>query len=637
MAAAAAAAQTPTLISPTVDLPHQKALGVSTSQILQADAEQVAAAWLKVFASKVSKNDVDGILSLLAPDAWWRDLLAMTWDLRTFQGQASIKQFLSDRLAQSELSDFQLTSAAVDKLYDDLAWVRLHFTFETKAGSGVGVVRLVPVRTGNAAEWKAHHVCTNLEELRGFPERTGPLRDFAPNHGKWVEKRDKEKALDTEDPQVLVVGGGHSGLDIAARLKLLGVRVLICEKNPRIGDNWRHRYSALCLHDVVWYDHMPYLPFPPSWPVYTPAMKIAGWLEQYADSMELDYWTEAKVVNARRVPNANEGNKEKWEVTVRRGDVDKVFHVDHVVFAVGFGGYTPNMPKIPGMDEFEGQILHSTQHKNALDHKGKKVAVVGACTSAHDIAADYYDHGVDVTMVQRSSTYIMTNEKGWPILMKGTYWEGGPPVEQCDLIDLSMPILYRKMIHKRITQDIAKADKEILDGLHNRGFKTNMGPEGSGHSIMAMIKGGGYYLDVGASQMIVDGKIKVKSSGPIKRFTKNTLVFEDGSELAVDVVVFASGFGDSRVPMREIVEPDVGKRLHPIWNLDHEGETRGAWKEIGVENLWCMMGNFAWCRFYSKRLALQIKAKLEGILKSEDRYSAPIKWEDEEMNLIPIV
>ena len=90
--------------------------------------------------------------------------------------------------------------------------------------------------------------------------------------------------------------------------------------------------------------------------------------------------------------------------------------------------------------------------------------------------------------------------------------------------------------------------------------------------------------------MIIDGKIKVKSSGSIKRFTKKSMVFEDGSELEADVVVFASGFGDSRTPMRTIVGEEVGEKLHPIWNLDYEGETRGAWKEIGVENLWCMMG-----------------------------------------------
>lgn len=112
---------------------------------------------------------------------------------------------------------------------------------------------------------------------------------------------------------------------------------------------------------------MPYIPFPASWPVYTPAQKVrlhasnslpildiindpsqlADWLEFYADSMEVDYWTEAKVLNARRETSGP--NKGKWEVTVERADKNRVLYVDHVVFAIGVGGGTPNMPKIPGM------------------------------------------------------------------------------------------------------------------------------------------------------------------------------------------------------------------------------------------------------------------------------------------------
>ena len=255
---ATAAVQTPTPITPNADLPHERALGVPTEVITKTNAEQVATAWLNEFASKITHNNVLGILgALLTSDAWWRDLLALTWDLRTFQGTEHIKQFLTDRLAHAQLSNIQLTSAHVDKLYDDLAWIRVHFTFENKVGTGTGVARLVPVRAGGhaelgeRAEWRAHHVFTNLESLRDFPEHTGLRRDFASNHGRWVAQREKEKAFDTEDPQVLVVGGGQSGLDIAVRLKLMGVKVLICEKNDRIGDNWRNRYDALCLHDVV--------------------------------------------------------------------------------------------------------------------------------------------------------------------------------------------------------------------------------------------------------------------------------------------------------------------------------------------------------------------------------------------------
>ncbi|KAI0344345.1 FAD/NAD-P-binding domain-containing protein [Trametopsis cervina] len=605
----------------TTQLPTTTNLGIPKTEIQGVNTTDVASAWLVTFSEAVSQNDIDRTLATLTDDAWWRDLLAMTWDLRSFQGPAKIKQFLSDRLALSRLSNFKLTSATVDDLYDDLAWVRAHFTFDCAVGQGSGVARIVPVKSaGGKREWKAHNVLTNLESLAGFPESTGWQRNFQPNHGKWISQRQQETEFVDKDPDVLIVGGGQSGLEVAARLKLLGVPTLVCEKQARVGDQWRHRYAALCLHDVVWYDHMPYMPFPPSWPVYTPAQKLADWLENYAKSMEIDVWTSAKVIDAKQGPDG------KWSVTVQRGDKNRVLKVNHVIFALGVGGGTPKMPNIPGMDKFKGQILHSTQHGKASDHAGKKVVVVGACTSAHDIAADYYEHGVDVTLWQRSKTYIMTTKEGMPRLMKGTYWQDGPPTEVADLIDNSMPILYRKMIHVRIAEEIAEADKELLKGLEKVGFNLTKGIDNSGFLILALMRLGGYYLDVGASQMIIDGKIKLKSgSGGVKEFTEDGLIAEDGSKVKADVVLFATGYGDSRDPIREIVGEEVGQKLTPVWGLDDEGELRSTWKEIGVPNLWLMMGNFAWCRFYSKHLALQIKAKQEGVFG--ERYSAPVKWD----------
>lgn len=242
----------PTPIAPDVQLPATKALGgVTADEITSVNPIKVASEWLDGFSKSLSKGDVNGVLASLAKDAWWRDLLALTWDLRSFQGQDNIKQFLSDRLQQGSISNVQLTNAAVDKLYDDLAWLRLHFSFDTPVGSGVGVARLVRIKNSDGTKWKAHHVATILETLNDFPEATGMRREFTSDHGTWADKRKEEREFKDRDPEVLVVGGGHSGLDIAARLKLMGISTLICEKNATVGDNWRNRYSALCLHDVV--------------------------------------------------------------------------------------------------------------------------------------------------------------------------------------------------------------------------------------------------------------------------------------------------------------------------------------------------------------------------------------------------
>ncbi|KAI0688446.1 FAD/NAD-P-binding domain-containing protein [Cytidiella melzeri] len=580
-------------------LPTVTSLGVSIDTITNADPTTIATRWLESFAQAVQKNNVDGVVSLLTDDAWWRDVLAMTWDFRSFHNKDEIQAFLHDRLSFARMSQFKLSFAAIDNPYDDLAWIRAHYTFESHVGGCSGVFRLVPVSGPRGSTWKAFNVFTNLESLKGHPESLGPLRDFDPNHGKWLDKRRRESEYADRDPEVLVVGGGQSGLEIAARLKLLGVDTLICEKQARVGDQWRHRYAALCLHDVVWYDHMPYIPFPENWPVYCPAQKLADWLEAYAKSMELNVWTSTTVRDAKQEADG------KWAVTVDRGDTSRVVRVDHVVFAIGVGGGTPNMPDIPGKEKFQGQILHSTQHDKALDHAGKKVVVVGACTSAHDIASDYADNGVDVTLYQRSPTYIMTCKEGMPRIMKGVYWEGGPPTDVADLIDHSLPVWFKKQFNRRVTRDIAEADSAILKGLDKRGFRMHFGDEDSGLMVMVLERLGGYYLDVGASQKIIDGDIKLKSDPKgISQFTETGIKSGDGSELKADVVLFATGYGDPREPIRKILGPELGKKLPQIWGLPKEGEVPGCWKELNIPNCWLIMGNFAMCRFYSKRLAL---------------------------------
>lgn len=212
------------------------------------DVEKVASAWLQSFSQYVSANDVDGIISILHPEAWWRDLFALTWDLRTFQGLPKIKKFLEDRLAQSKLSGITFTKAALDKPYPDLAWISLEFDFVTDVAKGQAIVRLVPTPEG---QWKAYLLWTNLDALKDYPEKVGPLRNFEPNHGKWLDQRRREREFADSEPEVLIIGGGQSGLDLAARLKHLGVSNLIIEKQSRVGDQWRNRYAALCLHDPV--------------------------------------------------------------------------------------------------------------------------------------------------------------------------------------------------------------------------------------------------------------------------------------------------------------------------------------------------------------------------------------------------
>jgi len=215
----------------------------------------------------------------------------------------------------------------------------------------------------------------------------------------------------------------------------------------------------------------------------------------------------------------------------------------------------------------------------------------------------------------------MTTKEGMPRNMKPLYWEGGPPIEAADRLGDTFPIKFRKLLGARGAEAIREADQELLNHLHAVGYRTNMGEDGSGLYWLALTRAGGFYLDVGACQMLIDGKIKLKNDAQLEQFTSTGLQFSDRSHLEADVVIFATGYGDARIAMRKIVGAAIAERIPKVWGLNDEGEISGAWREVGTEGLWYMAGNFAMARFFSKHLALQIKAKQAGVFGT--RYSAP--------------
>jgi hypothetical protein len=246
------------MTTPAVAKPSLPTLDLLNATIPpNTDATKIATQWFQSFSSKAEAADVDGIVSLFVNDCFWRDILSLTWDFRTFHGTHAIRQFLNDRLAAANLKEFVLEKADLQPLGPDLTWIQALFKFQIgEVGEGEGVFRLVPTSTG---EWKAHTVSTNLEALKGHPEKVGHNRNDRAIHGKWAEERRKEQEFEDTDPYVLIVGGGQSALAIAARLKYLDVPCLAIDKYPRIGDEWRNRYDALCIHEPVWVDHMPYM------------------------------------------------------------------------------------------------------------------------------------------------------------------------------------------------------------------------------------------------------------------------------------------------------------------------------------------------------------------------------------------
>lgn len=244
-------------LSSQVSIPTLEKLNVKLPEDI--DARQVAATWLKAFSKATSSSDVEGVVALVLEDGLWRDMLALTWDFRTLHGASRIHKFLKARLAESKITAIRLAEdgARAPSLFTaipGMVWVQGLFDFETVVGVGSGVFRIVPALNG---QWKAHVIYTNLESLHGVPSKVGPLRNPKPYHGQWLERRAKEVAFEDADPKVLIIGSGQSGLAVAARLKYSDVPSLVVERNPRVGDSWRNRYEALCLHDPVCKNCLP--------------------------------------------------------------------------------------------------------------------------------------------------------------------------------------------------------------------------------------------------------------------------------------------------------------------------------------------------------------------------------------------
>ncbi|KAF2787115.1 FAD/NAD(P)-binding domain-containing protein [Melanomma pulvis-pyrius CBS 109.77] len=572
----------------------------------------------------LSQKDYVTLASLFLSDkSYWRDHLALTWDLRTVKGAGSIVEYVkatSTPITRVEIDSSSAYRAPGFKPIDawgDVTGIQFFITFETEVGRGRGVVSLA----WQDPEWQIFTISTVLTELKGFEEATGKKRTRGVQHGgnperkNWRETREADAEFEGSEPRVLIIGSGQGGLTVAARLKMLNIPSLMIDLNERVGDNWRKRYHQLVLHDPVWYDHMPYIPFPPHWPVFTPKDKLAEFFEAYVKLLELNVWTSTALTST-----SWDEEKQIWTVTVERKNADgttttRTLHPRHIVQATGHSG-KKNFPSIPGMDAFAGsRLCHSSEFPGASPNaNGKKAVVVGCCNSGHDIAQDFFEKGYDVTIVQRSTTCVVSSSSITEIGLKGLYDEDGPPVEDADLYLWGIPAALFKAQQVKLTKVQNEADKKTLDGLRKAGFGLDSGPDDAGLLVKYFQRGGGYYIDVGASQLIVDGKIKVKQGQEIAQVLPNGLKFADGSVLEAEEIIFATGYQNMRSQARIIFGDEVADRVGDVWGFNDEGEFRTMWQKSGHPGLWFMGGNLAISRYYSRILALQIKAREEGIV-----------------------
>lgn len=574
---------------------------------------------LEQLTQALARHAPEEAAALFVDDSYWRDLVMFTWNIRTLEGRDQIRDMLAQQLegvapVAFERDDTEPVSDDGQGLVE--GWLRI----ETALARGYGHIRLKHGRI-----WT---FLTTMSELKGHEEPLGVRRPMGAEHGirrgrqTWQERRQQEQAElgTTRQPYVLIIGGGQGGIALGARLRQLDVPTLIIDQHARPGDSWRRRYKSLCLHDPVWYDHLPYIPFPENWPVFAPKDKIGDWLEMYVKVMELNYWSSTV---CKRVQY--DASSQAWEVEIERDGQTQILRPQQLVFATGMSG-KPNIPKIAGQDVFKGEQQHSSQHPGPEAYAGKKVVVIGANNSAHDICAALWEAGADVTMVQRSSTHIVRSDSLMEIGLGDLYSEralaAGVTTRKADLLFASLP--YRIMADFQIPvyDKIRERDADFYRQLEAAGFMLDWGDDGSGLFMKYLRRASGYYIDVGACQLIIDGSIKLRSRTDISHLTEDAVVLADGTALPADLVVYATGYGSMNGWVADLAGQEMADRVGKCWGLGSdttkdpgpwEGEQRNMWKPTQQPALWFHGGNLHQSRHYSQYLALQLKAREAGL------------------------
>jgi putative flavoprotein involved in K+ transport len=570
------------------------------AQRLQKGLE-LAREWLSQFEHCLSLGDLDKLGTLFHPESYWRDMLAFQWDFRTHAGRdriiASWRQALETQHRPLKVHIEENKVAVFDrKGYGES--VEAFFKFETSTGVCRGHLRLLKPQ-GEESTWNGWTLFTSLEDIKGQEEQACHHRQRRTQ--TLEESSAPELAKAFTNPDVLVLGAGQCGLAVAARLKQLNLDTLVVDRVSRVGDNWRNRYQSLMLHNQIWANHLPYLPFPSSWPAYLSKDELADWLEIYAKALQLNVQLSTSVVAA-----AHDESTGRWTVKLRSADgTQREVHPRHVIQATGVFG-VPKQPSISGADRYTGTLIHAEVYDANFPAENSRVLVIGTGSSGHDVAQDLYRRNAKVTMLQRSSTCVVSVEPG-ASRAYSIFAEDGPPVEDADLVTNSMPFNLLKEFHKQLTQRIATMDKDLLDGLKAAGFALDFGEDGSGFLMKYHRYGGGYYINSGCSELIAEGKIKIKS-GTVQDMSENNVHFSDGTTQSFDAIVIAAGYENMSESVRAVFGHSVANRVGPVWGLDNEGEVRAMWRPTGQPGFWLMGGSLQQCRPYSKYLAMQIKA-----------------------------
>lgn len=575
------------------------------------DAASPLGPWLERFAAALRDPGAADWRALFVEECYWRDFVAFSWNIVTVEGIDAIAAMARAQTPAIGMDDLRPDDPSLPMTDATQGW----FTFRTRTARGRGHVRF--------EDGRAKVLLTAIVELIGHEEPAGARRLQGIEHRNYrgrrtaadLRREERERLGTTQQPWCLIVGGGQNGLQLAARLRRLSVPTLVVDALARPGDGWRRRYNSLHLHDPIYFDHFPYLPFPDHWPLFTHKDRMGDWLELYAQAMDIDFRGNTRCLSASHDAAAG-----AWNVVLEQDGRRFTLRPAQLVFATGLSG-AKNVPRISGAELFVGKQYHSSEYRGGEDLSGRRCVVIGSNNSAHDICADMWEHGAEVTMVQRSPTIVVRADTMQKFSGQLPYANPAIPTELADLMLAAVPFRLRYGPETAMTQALNDIDRDFYQRLASAGFRLHDGEDGTGFLMAYHRRAAGYYIDVGASELIAGGQIAL-AHGEVERIAPDGVWMRNGTFLPADVIVYATGFRPMEERVAELVSPQVAHSVGPCWGLGSgtrgdagpwEGELRNMWKPTAQEGLWFQGGNLMQSRLHSLHLALQLKARMEGL------------------------
>ncbi|KLO16754.1 dimethylaniline monooxygenase [Schizopora paradoxa] len=557
----------------------------------------IAEAWLKRFSDAVGQAEPSAVADCVQEDGWFRDLLTFTWDFRSIHQRKNVESYLKDTLPNAGLTDVRLDGEYAPRIGHfgpSRTVVDVALKFDTMKAHGKGFVR-ISLKDDVLEKPEAFGLFLMITDWKGHEEIDHESGIYGGHTIAWQDVRAAQRKEIEEAPDVLIVGAGQTGLQLAARFHQMNIKAIIIEKNACVGDNWRNHYPTLTLHTPKTYNSFLYSPFPTNAPKFIPKDWLATWLEQYAVVQDLVVWT-SSFIEPKPTYDESVG---RWDVIVDKQGERVRLRPAHIVIATSMHG-KPRVPVVPGADIFDGRILHSTEFHGGADFTSDKVVVVGVGNSAADVCQDLVKHGASsVTMVQRSPSSVVSDKLVASQL--DPVYPDGQNIGYLDLVANAMPLEAMRMLMKEVRESRLAFDKEMREGLEKAGFRLSDG-DGSGQLFLVYEKGGGYFNDVGCAQLIIDGQVKVKHGNEIAAFKPKKVVFTDGTEIEADAVIFATGWNRVRSDLEDLFGKETIDRTSEIWGIDEHGELRIGYRSSGQPGFWYAFGTFNQSRFHAKQL-----------------------------------